>query len=63
MQIRAEQGRKEYLRQQKEMQAWQNLPLGHPLKQPSPENIARTRAQWGITGQPNWDQPTSKGQD
>ena len=45
------------------MQAWQNLPLGHPLKQPSPENIARTRAQWGITGQPNWDQPTSKGQD
>ncbi len=63
LQIRAEQGRKEYLRQQKEMQAWQNLPLGHPLKQPSPENIARTRAQWGITGQPNWDQPTSKGQD
>ena len=45
------------------MQAWQNLPLGHPLKQPSPEKIARTRAQWGITGQPSWEQPTSKGQD
>ena len=37
----AEQSRKEYLRQQKEMQAWQNLPLGHPLKQPSGEDIAR----------------------
>ena len=63
LQIRAEQGRKEYLRQRKEMQAWQDLPLGHPLKQPSGEDIARTRAEWGITDQPSWEQPTSKGQD
>ena len=45
------------------MQAWQDLPLGHPLKQHSGEDIARTRAEWGITGQPSWEQPTSKGQD
>ena len=32
LKIRAEQGRKVYLRQQKDMQAWQNLPLSHPLK-------------------------------
>ena len=31
------------------------LPLGHPAKAPSPEQIAQTREQWGITGRPSWD--------
>ena len=31
------------------------LPLGHPAKAPSPEQIAQTREQWGITGQPSWE--------
>ena len=29
------------------------LPLG--AKAPSPEQIAQTREQWGITGQPSWE--------
>ena len=63
MQIRAEQVRKEYLRYQKEMQTWQQLPLSHLLKQSSAENIARTRELWGISGQSSWEKTTSKGQD
>ncbi len=49
--------------QKQQQEAFAQLPLGHPLKQPSPELVARTREQWGISGRPSWELPTSKGQD
>tara|TARA_Y100001968_G_scaffold233851_1_gene216871 strand:- start:66 stop:554 length:489 start_codon:yes stop_codon:yes gene_type:complete len=33
---------------------WSALPLGHPSKQPSPEQAAYARKQWGITGLAEW---------
>ncbi len=46
----------------------QQLPLGHPMKQPSPESIQRAYKNWGgggvgvaggrINGRNHWEQPT-----
>mgnify|MGYP001158456160 CR=1 FL=1 len=41
--------------QEAERKAFEALPLGHPLKQPTPESIARTRESWGITGRVSWE--------
>ena len=41
--------------EQAKIKAWQDLPLGHPEKQPSPESVQRARASWGITGAPSWE--------
>ena len=63
MQIRAEQGREEYLRQRKEMQFWQDIQIGQPMKVPSHESVEHARKAWGIGGQTSWEQLTSKGQN
>ncbi len=61
MQIRAEQGRKEYLRQREEMQAWQDILIVRPMKEASHESIENPRKARGISDQTSWQQPTSKG--
>ena len=50
----AEAGRKRFLEEKKAQEAWNALPLGHPLKAPSQEQIAQSRKQWGITGLAEW---------
>ena len=40
----------------KASQEFAALPLGHPLKQPSPESVQRSREQWGLSGTPSWEQ-------
>ena len=42
--------------QQKAHEEFQKLPLGHPLKAPSPESVARAREEFGLTGRPSWEQ-------
>ena len=31
------------------------LPLGHPAKAPSPDAVARAKAQWKISDRPSWE--------
>jgi hypothetical protein len=50
----AEEGRKRYLEAKKAQEEWNRLPLGHPAKAPSPEQVAYARKQWGITGLAEW---------
>ena len=50
----AEEGRKLFLEAKKAQEEWNRLPLGHPAKAPSPEQVAYTRKQWGITGLADW---------
>ena len=38
----------------KTQEEWAALPLGHPSKAPSPEQVAHTRQQWGISGLAEW---------
>ncbi len=42
--------------QQKAHEEFQKLPLGHPLKAPSPESVARAREDCGLTGKRSCDQ-------
>ena len=48
-------GRKAYLAQQKAQKEFADLPLGHPLKAPSPESVQRFKEQHGITGRASWE--------
>ena len=50
----AAEGRKRYLEAQKAQEEWNKLPLGHPAKAPSPEQVAYTKRQWGISGLAEW---------
>ena len=56
---RIAESQKRQEQEQAKQQAYANLPLGHPMKQPTQESIQQARAMWGISGQPIWD----KGQD
>ena len=38
-----------------QLDEFNKLPLGHPLKQPSQESIMRARQQWNITDRPSWE--------
>ena len=53
MEIEASKQRQEQQKQQRE--AFAKLPLGHPLKAPSPESVMRARQQWNITDRPSWE--------
>lgn len=41
--------------QRRAQEAFRALPLGHPAKAPSPEAIARAKAQWKISDRPSWE--------
>ena len=50
-------GRKEYLEAKKQSEMWANASLSerYVMAPPSPEAVARARAEWGITGKANWE--------
>ena len=41
--------------QRRAQEAFRALPLGHPAKAPSPEAVARAKAQWKISDRPSWE--------
>ena len=53
----ATEGRKRYLEQKKQSEIWANSGFNERLAMapPTPESIARARAEWGITGQAEWE--------
>ena len=53
MEIEASKQRQAVKKQQ--LDEFNKLPLGHPLKQPSQESIMRARQQWNITDRPSWE--------
>ena len=52
MEIEASKQRQAVKKQQ--LDEFNKLPLGHPLKQPTPEQIQHARETWGITGLADW---------
>ena len=52
MEIEASKQRQAVKKQQ--LDEFNKLPLGHPLKQPTPEQIQHARETWGISGLADW---------
>ena len=55
MNMEIEASKQRQAQQQKQREEFAKLPLGHPLKAPSPESVMRARQQWNISDRPSWE--------
>ena len=54
MQMEIEASKQRQALKKQQLDEFNKLPLGHPLKQPTQEQIQHARETWGITGLADW---------